>query len=75
MKFRVEIVVGQNLDFLYSQKLNENMEAEFGGNRKVVSILSQWRGAHSRLMPKELCPLSHEAPRGFYKMRLVVRSR
>ena len=52
----------------------KNMETEFGGNRTVVSILSQWRGAHSGLMPKELCPLSHEEPRGFCKMRLVVRS-
>ena len=34
----------------------KNAETEFGGKRKVTLILSQWRGAHSRFMPQELCP-------------------
>ena len=35
---------------------------------KAALILSQQRGAHSRLVPQELGPL-HEESRGLYKMR------
>ena len=43
---------------------------EFGGDRKLVFILSQWRGEHNRLMPQNLCPSPpHEKSRGLYKAR------
>ena len=40
----------------------KNVETEFGGNRKVALILSQRRGEHSRLLPRNLClPPHHPA--------------
>ena len=50
----------------------KNTETKFGGKKKVVLILSQWRGEHSKLMPQELCP-PHEGSRGLYKMRASGR--
>ena len=36
----------------------KNTETEVGENRKVVFILSQWKGEHGTLMPQELCSVS-----------------
>ena len=56
-------VAGQNLGFLCPLKPNKkNMETEFGGNRKVVLVLSQQRGEHRRLMPQKLCAALLSAP-------------
>ena len=59
-------VAGQNLGFLCPLKLDKKVE--FGGNRKVVLILSWRRGEQSRLHTAPAPPL-HEKSRCLYKMR------
>lgn len=69
------MVAGQNLVFLCPPKPSEKYETESGGNRKLASVLSRWRGAHSRLLPQELCPPPptppHEESRAYVRWELA----
>ena len=52
------------------------METEFGGNRKLVLILSRWRGEDSRLMPQDLrSPDPLRSLEAYIRQGLTVRSR
>jgi hypothetical protein len=53
------------------------METKFGGNRKVVLILSWQRGEHSRLLPQELwlpIPAFMRSLRAYIRQELAVGS-
>ena len=70
----VNILLAKILAFSDSQC--QIKSAEFGGNRKVALILSQWGREHNRFMPQELCPLTLTMRSlGVYiRWRLAVRS-